>query len=103
MPAPPFQILFASLPVGLLIGKSVDVTRTGGMKAGCATSHNVANTQWYAHDYWVGPAQSGSGSNGAHWGPFASEAIARQQLKGEDTADLDASGTVGISLWLVLP
>lgn len=91
-----------SLPVGLLFGRSVNVTRAGGMLAACATSHDVLSTNWYASDAWCGPGQSLS-ANVSHWGPFASEAIAKRELNGADLADLAATGTDGISLWLVLP
>jgi hypothetical protein len=90
------------LPVGLIIGKSVAVTREGGMQYACATSHDAGSVNWYAHDAMCGPGQNLQAA-AAHFGPFPNETLARQMLDGATLADMDAIGTVGSSTWLTLP
>lgn len=95
--------LLSSLHLGLVMGRSVDNPNSAGdVSTGCAITHNLLSTQYYASDYSHGPSQTAAQTT-CHWGPFASQALARTALRGDDLVALDANGTDGVSLWLILP
>lgn len=92
----------SGLPLGLIIGKSMDRILDTGLRNGAAISHDILSQNWYASDFLCGPAQNCMAAC-AHFGPYPTQALARMQLDGDELDYLDSNGTVGITTWLVLP
>ncbi len=99
-----------NLPVGLVLGRSVGPVEDSydplHLIMGCAVTHNLLATQWYASEFRAPTGTSMQDVNNKytiHWGPFATEAAARSQIDGLLLTELDEQGSDLISLWLVLP
>lgn len=96
--------ILAQLPLGLVVHKSLGpINRDGGQKSGCCLTRNLLGTQWYASDFYCPQSVVDVNTWTAHFGPFPNEADARRALNAMDLADLDTSGTTGITAWLNLP
>lgn len=91
-----------NLPVGLVVDRSMDRIRDDGLRNGCAITRDAGSTNWYASDFTCGINQDPMNFV-ANFGPYSTKAEARMQMESEELDYLDASGTNGISTWLVLP
>lgn len=100
-----------ALPTGLTIDRSVGpVTHPNApdLVWGCAITRTalpipiINPLKYWGSDFICGPEQDPEEFT-AHWGPFDTEAEARENIDAMLLDELDENGTDGASLWLTLP